>query len=112
MTIGKLTDGEQFQGLVAVQRRGERQRVTALLAGRLPRGHVLGATTRSCAEPMSAADLDWLVPAFPGRLSITAQDDWDAPEIGALAVVPRMGTGPAPPVSCERVKWELSELDA
>ncbi len=109
---GKLTDGETFQGLVAVQRRGERVRVTALVAGDLPRGHVLGATTRSCSQPMGAADLDWQIPAIAGRPSITAQDDWEVPDVGSLAVLPRTGPGRGPPVSCERVKWELSELDA
>jgi hypothetical protein len=108
----KLTDSEQFQALVAVQRRGERTRVTALLAGQLPRGHVLGATTRSCSQPMSATDLDWQIPAIAGRPSITAQDDWEAPDIGSLAVLPGKGAVRASPVSCERVKWELSELDA
>jgi hypothetical protein len=110
--VGKLTDGELFGGLVAVQRRGERLRVTALFAGQVPRGHVLGATTRSCSEPMSAGDLDWQVPAIAGRPSITAQDDWEVPEVGSLAVLPRTSAVRAPPLSCERVKWELSELDA
>ena len=112
VSLGKLTGGERFQGLVAAQRRGERVRVTSRFAGPLPRGHVVGATTRTCSEPMSAADLDWRLPALAGRPSITAADDWEAPEIGSLAVLPGRGTALAPPVSCERVKWELSELDA
>jgi hypothetical protein len=107
---GRLTGKEGFRGLVAVQRRGERTRVTSLLAGQVPRGHVLGVTARSCSEPMAAGDLDWRVPAIPGRLSITAMDDWDAPEIGSFAVLPRLGSTGAPPIAC--AKWELSELDA
>jgi hypothetical protein len=106
---GKLTGKEGLRGLVAVQRRGERQRVTALLAGQIPRGHVLGATARSCSEPMGAGDLDWQVPAIPGRPSITAQDDWEAPDVASLAVLPRSGPTGAP-LAC--AKWELSELDA
>lgn len=113
-----LTKNEALKELVAVQRRGERWRVTSLLAARqhddgvhVP--YVLGASTRRCSEPMSAAsDLLWRTPIAAGRPSIKVLEDWDVPSTRSLAVLPRGGTAAALPAACAGLKRDDLEQAA
>jgi hypothetical protein len=102
----------QATGLVAVQRRRQRVRVTTLTAGTA--AHIpltFGATTRSCDESFTATDDLWQFKALKSdgnEVAIETLALWDTSKTKSFAFVPTDGS--KGPTTC--APWYVPDMDS